>query len=760
MVNPFSVGYHVRPTSGADVTSGIRQDGFVSTLVLLIFLLSLSVSLSVGHWITLDKQGHYTIVAVCDVYFTALMAASSVIIMILRCSNHRWITGMYSGSPEAIQNVAEYHNDRADAQQLMLAWLRRVIRKALPLIGIVLFYVLGAFYDLLLLIDEVSCVQVFYDSQERGKYGRSLGDIFYLLFRLTFMGLAMLFCVFFQRRTFVMCTSSRYCLIVILITTLSVWFETVMYEARHLLYHHTDNGNSSRKKEDDPMGCLTGNTSIDAMFEKVVVFLVPINIEYLLLVCEVLIHLFFSMKSPEQFEQLARMDARTETWTHMGRESVYTDDGLRHRRGRDSTGSRQELSSEADPGTSASGPASSLVRRDLFIDYSSCPVGDYSATVDPIQLTEKVTCPQMAQLLSQLQNIDSYLQTTTRDQDPRSQTSGKVDCIRQQISEFREEIIRACTELIQQDADAEGTLENLASPMNADEEVIDDSDHRQLLDALQDEDIGRGSRDTHPEGNTPRRISPCVLLGILFNLLFITVGFVTYIPSDYRIWVFVYAWLKITHRLPSIVLSIVGFHCSRNFQSRFHEFHGLELMIILTTFGNAFYFVFSVIAGISSLDESTHNDTVGFIDPEKHSYSSRQIFNATGLLTPHASHDDQVPSNTQIAFLLVSQCSNLIENLLQTAFMIHAARVSGRQCRSSLAYVLFRVSVVYLALCNLATWINNSFVEFAEGSRLSEMEESYYGREWWGVVFHVTMPFMLFYRFNSFIVFMEIFLDT
>ena len=227
----------------------------------------------------------------------------------------------------------------------------------------------------------------------------------------------------------------------------------------------------------------------------------------------------------------------------------------------------------------------------------------------------------------------------------------------------------------------------------------------------------------------------CIFLGLLLNLVFITLGFLTYLGGDGQQWILTYNSFKLIYWAPAIALCAVGFAIARQMRSKFRPYSGLELTVVVTSMGNTIYFSLSLIAIIPTLLGTIPIS----LDPD-HSMPLFHYF------------------PTDIAWLvLVGQILNLVQTFLQITLMFHASRLSPRD-RRSLSHHWFRAVLLYLAMCNLSLWIIDSFVEM-KNVYLEPVQQFYFGVENWNIVTHITMPFTLFFRFNSFIIFLEIYLD-
>ncbi len=789
MINPFCIGYHLEPKSD-DPERRVRQDGFVSTLILLIFLLSLSVSLSIGHWVAVDTPGEVPLMGASDICLVLLMTIAIAIMLVLRCSDNTTITDLYRDVP-VIDDVIQSGNDvERDAQQVMLGWLRQVLRMALPLIGIVLFFIIGSFNSLLIIASMASCLDTYYRCSTETVL-RYVGNIFYHSFRFVFMGLVMLFCMFFHKRKFVKCASARYFLIVVLSTVLSLWFETMMYEARKLFRGQQQPINCSFPlDEEEDILCLHENNTIYNLHASTIPFLVPINIEYFLLVSEVIIHLYFGMTRLPSPRRESNHDLKSVTeWLAQGIPQSLQQYGAQEESssGISSPSSTERILKECvsghpssqslatfPPSTSSDeGGVESLIdscertpllsgsngravrkRHKRYDALSPAGVSTTPRSISPgIDLTgSHLDLGRHFSLIQNLHRLDQYLVSQGESRELSADLQAKVESARGHLRTFSTQLYLCSLNGTRAGDPVQGAGMAETNSAHA-SQVSEEHDRHTSLSNREDTytTTAGTSAVTNREDDNPRppqqapppKMSPCILFSILFNLLFITLGFVTYVPGDQSTWIAVYIALKIIHRTPWLIACVVGFRLTKEFQSKFHDFKGIELMIILTTVGNSFFYVFTSVAAVAAL--FGENKT------------------ASALLYLGADHEDHHEAPVTIPMVwahLISQNGNLIVSLLQTAFMIHAARVSGRAMQGTPQYVLFRLIVLYLAMCNLATWINDSFIEFAETTHLSGLQEEYYGADAWDVIYHITMPFTLFYRFNSFILFMEIFLDA
>ncbi len=293
----FGSGY---PTD-VDVNTGeIRQqDGFVSSLVTLTFILPLGFSICVCHWITLNNQTKDVDRASVHFFKITYMLFSIVIMLILRfstCANHLYAKGKIGGNPIS-QPEETQQMELKSSREPRNVW--RVIRGALPLIGLVLFYGIGIFLDLFRIVANFSCWETF---RQCHLLRHCTASIAYHSIKILFMGVLMLFVIFFKEKVMLQCCKTRFSLVFIVAAAATVWFDITLDEEhgkREDIMNntcHLPNASQPVLLGQIQMRCVNESTDLYQTVQDMSPYFYPVNIEFLLLCIEILIKLFFTMK--------------------------------------------------------------------------------------------------------------------------------------------------------------------------------------------------------------------------------------------------------------------------------------------------------------------------------------------------------------------------------------------------------------------------------------------------------------------------------
>lgn len=215
--------------------------------------------------------------------------------------------------------------------------------------------------------------------------------------------------------------------------------------------------------------------------------------------------------------------------------------------------------------------------------------------------------------------------------------------------------------------------------------------------------------------------SPITLLPVLFNLLFIALSAVTYgkPARELATWKPLYMAFKLLYKVVHVVVCLLGFSLSADLEPLQRDFSGLEFTLMLTTSGNTLMLFFSMIAiAVHGIKESWEWLTI-----------SKTVINTVAVF-------------------------------LQICFLCHAARLRVPRGHRSQSYSGFRMVLLYLALCNFVTWIADSFIIFKDYERLTGTENEYFSHSQWVRMYSVTHPLTLFFRFYSFVIFVQIYFGT
>lgn len=119
-----------------------------------------------------------------------------------------------------------------------------------------------------------------------------------------------------------------------------------------------------------------------------------------------------------------------------------------------------------------------------------------------------------------------------------------------------------------------------------------------------------------------------------------------------------------------------------------------------------------------------------------------------------SSEKDVFTSSTTRLFYAGYVFFEVVETSFQVSFSLYAARLRVNNRANSLESILFRAIVLFLAFCNLTTWIIHTF---AVSVTSHSMMMRYFGKSGWPFVSNVLMPMFLFFRFNSFLMFVRIY---
>lgn len=168
-----------------------------------------------------------------------------------------------------------------------------------------------------------------------------------------------------------------------------------------------------------------------------------------------------------------------------------------------------------------------------------------------------------------------------------------------------------------------------------------------------------------------------------------------------------------------ITVMALGYHVSRYFRVlKNAPFNGLDYLLLFTSSGTLAFDLLRLIA-ITRTDQEV-------------------IFT----------------SNTTRMFYAGYVFFEVIEVLFQVSFSLYAGRLRVNKQVSSLKPILFRAITLFLALCNLTTWIVQTFATSVTSHR---MMTRYFGLSGWPYVSNTLIPMFLFFRFNSFLMFIRIY---
>ena len=308
----FVSGYHTNEdTNTAKIW---QQDGCVSSLVTFTFILALGFSICVCHWITLNNQTKDVDRASVDFLQITYMLFPIVIMLILmssKCVNHLYANRKTEGN--GISQPGE--NQQMEMRPFREQHDSKVIRY-LPCIGLVWFYVAGMFLDIFRIGAHCLCWETFRQCHLLRHY---IVSIAYHLIKIFFMGVLMVFCIFFKEKVMLQCWQTRFSVQFIIAAAAVVWFDVTLYDA-HVIFSskedimdnacHLPNASHLVLLGQLDMRCVNESTDLYYWVHEISPYFYPLNIEFLLVCIEILIKLFFTMKNQSVIDQWKREGQR------------------------------------------------------------------------------------------------------------------------------------------------------------------------------------------------------------------------------------------------------------------------------------------------------------------------------------------------------------------------------------------------------------------------------------------------------------------
>ncbi|ELU05704.1 hypothetical protein CAPTEDRAFT_189553 [Capitella teleta] len=165
----------------------------------------------------------------------------------------------------------------------------------------------------------------------------------------------------------------------------------------------------------------------------------------------------------------------------------------------------------------------------------------------------------------------------------------------------------------------------------------------------------------------------------------------------------------------------IGFHATRRMSSSPRPYSGFEGLVVATCVGNIIWSLMNLYA-----------ETVFLM-----------------------SSDDQEVSIVSQVSGIIANIFNIVAIFTQAKFMLHATRVKAGRCGEA-KFTRFRAVLLCLALNNLTMWFVNSFI-LNKDVTATLVPAKYYSSSSWTIIVHLTVPLCLFFRFNSFALFLKTF---
>lgn len=94
-------------------------------------------------------------------------------------------------------------------------------------------------------------------------------------------------------------------------------------------------------------------------------------------------------------------------------------------------------------------------------------------------------------------------------------------------------------------------------------------------------------------------------------------------------------------------------------------------------------------------------------------------------------------------YMLILSITEIMQCMLQTSTLIRALRF-----RIGYKSSLVREASLFLMICNVIIWLQRCFL-VPQATFLSLVQSNFYGKASWNVMFFLTYPFQVFFRFHS-----------
>lgn len=198
-----------------------------------------------------------------------------------------------------------------------------------------------------------------------------------------------------------------------------------------------------------------------------------------------------------------------------------------------------------------------------------------------------------------------------------------------------------------------------------------------------------------------------------------------------------------------------GYHVSRSFRlkSNMIKFSSMDYILLFTSFGPLSYNILTSIAvvGISITNKS--NQTASF----------EEVYDFTNKCNQTASFEEVYDFTPQ--FFISLQLLNAVHVYFQVTFSLYAGRIiiDKRQGTAGYKPIVFKGIVLYLAICNGALWLSGTFGGYEFGGiknckNGNSLQAKFFTKNGWAVISKIVVPLLLFFRFNSCILFIQVLL--
>ena len=292
---PFTVGHH-EVDADNDQPQVNLQDGFISSVLFGIILLATAVTSFIFYYLTLEQTVRVSGTGTNSMQIV-LMSAAIVTMLLMLCWGRaaRLSDAPKPTLPDLSRNVT---SDRT-LIRAVLAWFRRKIRRAMPVIGIIIFFLLSSPMELMYAAAHITCMSTFRRCSV-GILSLYITSVTRHILKFFFMSISMAFCVRFYNRVCIRCTYVHYALVTMVVACIAIWFQTTLKECTRVLEIDIHLQCDSPLSNISGILCMHENTSFYNTLNDWDRYTEPLLVEFFLLVIEMLLHLFSATRSAQK----------------------------------------------------------------------------------------------------------------------------------------------------------------------------------------------------------------------------------------------------------------------------------------------------------------------------------------------------------------------------------------------------------------------------------------------------------------------------
>ena len=620
--------------------------------------------------------------------------------------------------------------------------MRGILQSAIPLIGILLFYIAGMIMDVLRIIAHIECMSVYSAHHCSNAIRKYIISILCNGWRIVYKGSLIVFIFKFHGKSFKQCSVVRYLLLFILSSVTINWFASLLFTLKDLFVEPAralecnSPNNTDAEWELGLSGvnlttCLKEETDLYGDANLIAPYIYPLHIEFALMVGEILFHLYFSVKT-ETPQSINKEGTPTKSSQLTGELPISPD----------SCNTVHETTNVDDQNHMHSQDQSPLLtshtNHTLVTQAVVNQTGPHQAAVLTRGTLEESTCMSLP-CLDGLQNGEIHNKAQRRRPNSdhlRAEDSTAITTVPCETSDYSGESLRhrriGQTSTPQEHSGRHGLNPDMALTRVG-----------QLnTDKLHNRDSALANKKTpiHRARGLPILFAPIVVLSIML----FTLGMLTQLdnPEDQYehhglsnnncndttiVWRKKYEYYKMFYHITLTVAAIVGFIACRECVSNFHPYNPLELLVLFVSFGTKLHIFLFIIAA-----------------------SNIVAYEGDEPCLPHV----LMPF---IPTTIITKIISLAQVYTQTTFFLHAGRIKLPKV-NHMACVVFKNCLVVLAVGNLTWWVTDTFAEVTN-HKLTPVQTYYYDKGQWDVISHILYPFSLFYRFNSFLLILGVYLE-